>query len=45
MTFKILYNDAVALTGGQALDGLPTVAQISRQLSAEGVSKIAVIRK
>ncbi|MBI28737.1 MAG: hypothetical protein CFH21_00603 [Alphaproteobacteria bacterium MarineAlpha5_Bin11] len=43
MTFKILYNDAVALTGGQALDGLPSVAQISRQLSAEGVEKIAII--
>ena len=43
MTFKILYNDAVALTGGQALDGLPTVAQMSRQLEAEGVKKIAII--
>ena len=43
MTFKILYNDAVALTGGQALDGLPTVAQMSRQLEAEGVKAIAII--
>ena len=43
ITFKILYNDAVALTGGQALDGLPTVAQMSRQLEAEGVHKIAII--
>ena len=43
ITFKILYNEAVALTGGQALDGLPTVAQISRQLDAENVSKIAII--
>jgi len=43
MTFKILYNDAVALTGGQALDGLPTVAQMSRQLESEGVKKIAII--
>ncbi|MDC0167932.1 indolepyruvate ferredoxin oxidoreductase family protein [bacterium] len=43
MTFKILYNDAVALTGGQALDGLPTVSQMSRQLEAEGVKKIAII--
>ena len=43
MTFKILYNDAVALTGGQALDGLPTVAQMSRQLEAEGVKEIAII--
>jgi len=43
MTFKILYNDAVALTGGQALDGLPTVAQMSRQLESEGVKEIAII--
>ncbi len=43
MTFKILYNDAVALTGGQALDGLPTVAQMSKQLEAEGVKEIAII--
>ena len=43
MTFKILYNDAVALTGGQSLDGLPTVAQMSRQLESEGVKKIAII--
>ena len=43
ITFKILYNEAVALTGGQALDGLPTVAQISRQLDAEGVTRIAII--
>ena len=43
ITFKILYNEAVALTGGQALDGLPTVAQISQQVSAEGVEKIAIV--
>lgn len=43
MTFKILYNDAVALTGGQSLDGLPTVAQMSRQLESEGVKEIAII--
>ena len=43
ITFKILYNDAVALTGGQALDGLPTVAQMSRQLESEGVKEIAII--
>ena len=43
ITFKLLYNEAVALTGGQALDGLPTVAQISRQLEAENVSRIAIV--
>ena len=43
ITFKILYNDAVALTGGQPLDGLPSVANISNQLSAEGVKQIAIV--
>tara|TARA_Y100000590_G_scaffold271734_1_gene305041 strand:+ start:496 stop:3927 length:3432 start_codon:yes stop_codon:yes gene_type:complete len=43
ITFKILFNDAVALTGGQTLDGSPTVPQISQQLYAEGVTRIAII--
>lgn len=43
ITFKILYNDAVAMTGGQAIEGQPTVPQISRQLAAEGVRTIAVV--
>ncbi|MGJ3439485.1 indolepyruvate ferredoxin oxidoreductase family protein [Pseudomonas sp. Je.1.5.c] len=43
ITYKILYNDAVAMTGGQPVDGVITVPQISRQLAAEGVSKIVVV--
>ena len=35
---KILYNDAVAMTGGQPLDGVPTPQRISHQLFGEGVS-------
>ncbi|MCB1436389.1 MAG: indolepyruvate ferredoxin oxidoreductase family protein [Rhodobiaceae bacterium] len=43
MTFKILYNDAVAMTGGQAPEGHPGVGAISRQIRAEGVGEIAVV--
>ena len=43
MTFKILYNDAVAMTGGQTLDGGMTVSMILRQVLAEGVEKVVVV--
>ncbi|MFE8071968.1 indolepyruvate ferredoxin oxidoreductase family protein [Marinobacteraceae bacterium S3BR75-40.1] len=43
ITFKILYNDAVAMTGGQPVDGTLTVQQISHQLYGEGVRRIAVV--
>lgn len=43
ITYKILYNDAVAMTGGQPVDGTLTVPQISRQLAAEGVKRIVVV--
>jgi indolepyruvate ferredoxin oxidoreductase len=43
MTYKILYNDAVAMTGGQHVDGELTVPQITRQVSAEGAKRIAVV--
>ncbi|WP_296261204.1 MULTISPECIES: indolepyruvate ferredoxin oxidoreductase family protein [unclassified Pseudomonas] len=43
ITYKILYNDAVAMTGGQPVDGTLSVAQISRQLAAEGVKRIVVV--
>ncbi|MDE0309074.1 MAG: indolepyruvate ferredoxin oxidoreductase family protein [Acidiferrobacterales bacterium] len=43
MTFKLLYNDAVAMTGGQPFDGPLTVTQIANQLLAEGVNHVAVV--
>ena len=43
ITFKILYNDAVAMTGGQSLDGHISVPMIAAQLAAEGVKKIAIV--
>ena len=43
MTYKILYNDAVAMTGGQAVEGQPTVAAIAGQVRAEGVQRISVV--
>jgi indolepyruvate ferredoxin oxidoreductase len=43
ITYKILYNDAVAMTGGQPVDGPIGVREISRQLSAEGVERIAIV--
>ncbi|WP_255325978.1 MULTISPECIES: indolepyruvate ferredoxin oxidoreductase family protein [Sphingobium] len=42
ITYKILYNDAVAMTGGQPVDGPISVAQIARQVRDEGVERIAV---
>ncbi|MDI1344133.1 MAG: indolepyruvate ferredoxin oxidoreductase family protein [Pseudolabrys sp.] len=42
ITYKLLYNDAVAMTGGQPVEGQPTVAMITRQLAAEGVNRIVV---
>ncbi|WP_038035398.1 indolepyruvate ferredoxin oxidoreductase family protein [Thermopetrobacter sp. TC1] len=43
ITFKILYNDAVAMTGGQAIDGGITVPDIAWQVRAEGIERIAVV--
>ncbi|MBA3032898.1 MAG: indolepyruvate ferredoxin oxidoreductase family protein [Gammaproteobacteria bacterium] len=43
ITYKILYNDAVAMTGGQPVDGTLTVPQIAHQLRAEGVQQIVVV--
>ncbi len=43
ITFKILYNDAVAMTGGQAVDGQLSVPQMAAQMRAEGVSRIAIV--
>src|SRR5499426_4176142 len=43
ITYKILFNDAVAMTGGQANDGGLTVGQIARQVAAEGAKKVVVV--
>jgi indolepyruvate ferredoxin oxidoreductase len=43
VTYKILYNDAVAMTGGQHVDGPLTVPQITLQVHGEGANKIAVV--
>jgi indolepyruvate ferredoxin oxidoreductase len=43
MTYKILYNDAVAMTGGQTVDGPIDPGMISRQIAAEGVGPIIVV--
>ncbi len=42
ITYKILYNSAVAMTGGQSVFGGKTVAGIVDELTAEGVAKIIV---
>ncbi len=43
MTYKLLFNDAVAMTGGQAAESGFTVPQITRQLAAEGVTRTVVV--
>ncbi|HTJ62392.1 MAG TPA: indolepyruvate ferredoxin oxidoreductase family protein, partial [Alphaproteobacteria bacterium] len=43
ITYKILYNDASAMTGGQPVEGHPTVPMITNQMHAEGVRRIAVV--
>jgi indolepyruvate ferredoxin oxidoreductase len=43
ITYKILYNDAVAMTGGQPVDGPVSVEAIAHVARAEGVERIAVV--
>jgi indolepyruvate ferredoxin oxidoreductase len=46
ITYKILYNDAVAMTGGQQIGERPeghSVAQIAQSMQAEGAVKIVVV--
>jgi indolepyruvate ferredoxin oxidoreductase len=45
ITYKILFNDAVAMTGGQAVDGGMTVPMLVRQIDAEGVKKIYLLSR
>jgi indolepyruvate ferredoxin oxidoreductase len=43
ITYKILYNDAVAMTGGQQLDGHFSVPMIVNQVRGEGVKKVVIV--
>jgi len=43
ITYKILYNDAVAMTGGQPVDGPVSVQAIAQICRAEGVERIALV--
>jgi indolepyruvate ferredoxin oxidoreductase len=43
ITYKILFNDAVAMTGGQHVDGNISVAQIANEVAAEGASRVVVV--
>jgi indolepyruvate ferredoxin oxidoreductase len=43
VTYKLLFNDAVAMTGGQAAESGFTPAQITRQLASEGVAKTVIV--
>ena len=43
ITFNLLYNDAVAMTGGQAHDGGIGVKEIAAEVAATGVRKVAVV--
>jgi len=43
MTYKLLFNDAVAMTGGQPAEGAPTVPRLAAQLAAEGIGKLAIV--
>jgi indolepyruvate ferredoxin oxidoreductase len=43
ITYKILYNDAVAMTGGQPVEGQLTVPQITQQVASEGAKRVVVV--
>ncbi|HWK83653.1 MAG TPA: indolepyruvate ferredoxin oxidoreductase family protein, partial [Caldimonas sp.] len=43
ITYKILFNDAVAMTGGQPIDGTLQVPEMTRELDAEGARRVVVV--
>jgi indolepyruvate ferredoxin oxidoreductase len=43
ITYKLLYNDAVAMTGGQNVDGTLNVPILAAQLAAEGIHNMVVV--
>jgi indolepyruvate ferredoxin oxidoreductase len=43
ITYKVLYNDAVAMTGGQPVEGAITVPQIAQQVLAEGARRVVIV--
>ncbi|MEO5845647.1 MAG: indolepyruvate ferredoxin oxidoreductase family protein [Caldimonas sp.] len=43
ITYKILFNDAVAMTGGQPIDGTMEVPEMTRELDAEGAARVVVV--
>ncbi len=43
ITYKILYNDAVAMTGGQPAEGHLSVSQVARQVAAEGAKRVVIV--
>lgn len=43
ITFKILYNDAVAMTGGQPVDGPLSIPAMAHMIRSEGVDRIALV--
>jgi indolepyruvate ferredoxin oxidoreductase len=43
ITFKILFNDAVAMTGGQPVDGPISVPAVAHSVRAEGIDRIALV--
>jgi indolepyruvate ferredoxin oxidoreductase len=43
MTFRILHNDTVAMTGGQPVEGAPGIGRLTQLLLDEGVARVVVV--